>query len=87
MGVKAVLSALPVLLKKQKQEKAYRVYVTDALKTIAENTAKYAGGSYIKQRYLDLEDQKPEEIRTPDEIISKMKMKIARIGGGDDRPV
>ena len=83
MGARALLSALPVLLKKQYQEKAYRVYVTDALKAITENTAKYAGGSYIKARYLDLEDQKPEETRTPDEIISKMKMKIARIGGGE----
>ena len=83
MGARALLSALPVLLKKQDQEKAYRVYVTDALKAITENTAKYAGGSYIKARYLDLEDQKPEETRTPDEIIGQMKMKIARIGGGE----
>lgn len=82
MGAKALLSALPILLKKQMREKAYRIYVTDALKAITENTAKYAGGSYIKARYLDLEDQRPEETRTPDEIIGKMKDKIARIGGG-----
>ena len=82
MGVKALLSALPILLKKQMQEKAYRIYVTDALKAITENTAKYAGGSYIKARYFDLEDQRPEETRTPDEIIGKMKDKITRIGGG-----
>ena len=78
-----MLSALPVLLKKQGQEKAYRVYVTDALKTITENTAKYAGGSYMKVRYYDLENPKPVETRTPDEIIGKMKDKIARIGGGE----
>lgn len=83
MGAKALLSALPILLKKQMQEKAYRIYVTDALKAITENTAKYAGGSYIKARYLNLEDQRPKETRTPDEIIGKMKDKIARIGGGE----
>ena len=83
MGAKALLSALPILLKKQMREKAYRIYVTDALKAITENTAKYAGGSYTKARYLDLEDQRPEETRTPDEIIGKMKDKIARIGGGE----
>ena len=82
MGARALLSALPVLLKKQDQEKAYRVYVTDALKTITENTAKYAGGSYMKARYYDLENPKPAETRTGEEIISQMKMKIARIGGG-----
>lgn len=87
MRVKALLSALPVFLKKQGQEKAYRVYVTDALKTITENTAKYASGSYMKVRYFDAESPKPPETRTSDEIIGQMKIKIARIGGGDDRPV
>lgn len=81
--MRALLSALPVLLKKQAQEQAYRVYVTDALKTITENTAKYAGGSYMKGRYYDLEAPKPVETRTSQEIISQMKAKIARIGGGD----
>lgn len=83
MGARALLSALPVLLKKQAQEKAYRIYVTDALKAIAENTAKYAGGSYMKNRYYDFENPKPVETRTGNEIIYQMKAKIARIGGGD----
>lgn len=87
MGVKALLSVLPVLLKKQAQEQAYRAYVTDALKTITENTAKYAGGSYMKARYYDLENPKPVETRTGEEIISQMKAKIARIGGGDAESV
>ena len=82
MGARALLSALPVLLKKQNQEKAYRAYVTDALKIITENTAKYASGSYMKARYFDVESPKPPETRTPDEIIGQMRMKIARIGGG-----
>ena len=79
MGAKALLSVLPVLLKKQMQEKTYRVYVTDALKFITENTAKYAGGSYMKTRYLDTEDPKPEEIRMPEEIVAHMKQKIASV--------
>lgn len=77
MGVRALLSALPALLKKQDQEQAYRVYVTDALKIITENTAKYASGSYMKARYCDLENPKPAETRTPKEIIQHMKRKIA----------
>ena len=83
MSAKAILSVLPVLLKKQAKEKAYRIYVTDALKAIAENTAKYAGGSYMKARYYDAENPKPVETRTGNEIIAQMKAKIARIGGGD----
>lgn len=69
------------------REKAYRVYVTDVLKILAENTAKYSGGSYMKIRYYDLIRPKPEENRTPEEIIGNMKEKIARIGGGDAEPV
>ena len=57
--------------------------MTDVLKIIAENSARYAGGSYMKSRYYDLIHPKPEETRTPEEIIGNMKEKIARIGGGE----
>lgn len=87
MGSKALLSALPVLLKKQAQEQAYRIYVTDALKTITENTAKYSGGNYMKIRYYDLENPKPAETRTGREVIEQMRTKIARIGGEDAESV
>jgi hypothetical protein len=57
------------------------VYVSDALKCVAENTAKYGGGGYIKQRYADIIHPKPEETRTGDEIIEHMKEKLKRLGG------
>ena len=76
MGAKALLSVLPVLLKKQMQEKTYRVYVTDALKFITENTAKYAGGSYMKIRYLDTEDPKPEEISCAYETKNRLCLSV-----------
>ena len=38
-------------------------------------------------RYYDLIQPKPEENRTPEEIIGNMKEKIARIGGGDAESV
>ena len=80
--MRALLCAIPTILKKQFQEQAYRAYVTDALKAITENTAKYAGGSYMKGRYYDLENPKPAENRTGEEIVSQIKKKLARIGGG-----
>lgn len=73
------MAALPALLNQAVKEQAYRTYVTDALKIIGENTAKYAGGSYMKVRYLDIENPKPEETRTPEEVITHMKKKIASI--------
>nr|DAM03227.1 MAG TPA: hypothetical protein [Caudoviricetes sp.] len=79
MGARAILASLPALINQAAKEQAYRVYVTDALKIIGENTAKYAGGSYIKVRYLDIESPKPEETRTPKEVIAHMKQKIASV--------
>ena len=57
------------------------MYVTDALKAVAENTAKYAGGGYIKVRYIEIIDPPPEETRTGEEIIAQMKAKLSQIGG------
>jgi len=60
------------------------VYVTDALKVVAENTARYAGGEYIKTRYIEIIDPPPEETRTGEEIIAQIKAKLGRIGGEPD---
>ena len=62
------------------------MYVTDALKAVAENTAKYAGGGYIKARYLEIIDPPPEETRTGEEIIAQMKAKLGQIGGDAVEP-
>lgn len=58
--------------------------MTDALKAVAENTAKYAGGSYIKARYIEIISPPPEETRTGEEIIAQMKEKLGQIGGEAD---
>lgn len=79
LGVKGYIAAIPALLKKQLQEKAYRMYVTDSLKSISENTSRHSGGSYMKSRYYDTVNPKPPETRTPEEIISHMKDKIRKI--------
>ena len=43
--------------------------MTDALKITVENTAKFAGGSYIKSRYIDIIEPKKVDTRTGDEIV------------------
>lgn len=69
---------------RQKQE-AYRVYITDALRAISENTAKYAGGKYIQARYADMIKPKPKDIRSGNEIaadvIKKAGLKLVKKGG------
>ena len=63
------------------------MYVTDALKTVTENTAKYAGGGYIQTRYIDIIAPPPEETRTGEEIVAQMKRKLGQIGGEVDESV
>ena len=64
----------------QKNE-LYRVYVTDTLKNIAENTAAVcaqngANGKYITKRYYELLHPAPEDNRSADEIITSIKNKL-----------
>lgn len=61
---------------------AYRVYVTDVLRRINENTATFCGGKYISKRYADIV-RKPKEKDKPDQsgkeiandIISRLTQK------------
>lgn len=52
------------------------MYVTDSIRVIGENTAKYAGGGYIKARWHDIVTKKPDT-RTGDEIAADIILKIA----------
>lgn len=51
--------------------------MTDALRFVAENTARYAGGSYIKARYSDMIEPKKQDNRTCEEITADI---IAQCG-------
>ena len=51
--------------------------VTDALRIVAENTARYAGGNYIKARYADAIEPKKQDNRTCEEITADI---VARCG-------
>ena len=50
----------------QAKDTAYRVYVTDCLKLIAENT----GNISLKSRYYDIIPPKKVDARTGDEIVA-----------------
>ena len=49
---------------------AYRIYVTDCLRILSENTAKVGGGSYITAKFSDIINPKPEDNRTGEEIAA-----------------
>ena len=49
---------------------AYRIYVTDCLRIISENTAKMGGGAYITAKFADIINPKPVDDRTGEEIAA-----------------
>ena len=57
--------------KEQQKEMAYRIYVTECLRIMTENTAKQSGGSYINKPFADvIGNNKPKDERTAEEIIA-----------------
>ena len=54
----------------QQRDLAYRIYVTDCLRIISENTAKMGGGSYITAKLSDIINPKPADNRTGEEIAA-----------------
>lgn len=70
---------------KSQEEKAYRVYVTDALKVISENTVDGEHRSTMAKRWIELIDVKtdtPEDTERAkekaDNIISDFKKRLNR---------
>lgn len=57
------------------EEKTYRIYVTDALQVIAENTAHMAGGKTMTVRWDELTKTKPKDTRTGEEIVADVLRK------------
>lgn len=68
--MRAVLAALPSVLLEKINNEMYKVYVTDCLKAITDNTARYAGGNVMQKRYYDIIQHKKIDNRTGDEIVN-----------------
>ena len=62
----------------QQRDLAYRIYVTDCLRIISENTEKMGGGSYIAAKFVDIINPKPADNRTGEEIAADI-IKLAGI--------
>ena len=54
----------------QQRDLAYRIYVSDCLRIISENTAKIGGGSSITAKFSDIINPKPVDNRTGEEIAA-----------------
>lgn len=91
-GIDYVIDHVLAEIKKQSEEKAYKIYVTDALRAIANNSAQIAveQRSYISltQRWIEIIDmqkmpqnEEEEDTRSCEEIAADIWKRICRKGG------
>lgn len=73
-------------MKQQNENLIYRIYVTDCLKIIAQNTANFNGGNIMKSRFFDLIQQEKNNIpkKSSAEILANISRKLAKIRGEED---
>ena len=76
LTVQGLVLALPLLIERQADELAFRIYLTDCAKILTENTAKSAGGSYLTKSYLDIINPPPPETRTPEQVKQQILGKL-----------
>lgn len=56
-------------MKSDRAERIYRIYVTDSL-------FYQARGGFLKERYVDILDKKPQETRKAEDIISDVTSRL-----------
>lgn len=68
----AIMAALPSVVHKHTREEIYRVYVTDALKAIAENTSRGNSVSKMNKRYYDAitVEKRPTQKKSGEQIAA-----------------
>ena len=66
--------------------------MTDCLRVITENTAKYAGGGYVKDRWISIVGKKRAPANKSGaqivaEVIKKTRLRLESSGGEMDAPI
>ena len=75
IGKSYVIENYIAFFRKEMHERAYKIYVTDALQLL---TKKF-GGEYLKNRFYDVIEPHIEETRTAEEVIADIRDKITRL--------
>lgn len=68
----------------EQREEAYRIYISDGLRFVSENTTHSAfesGGRYLNLRYYDLMYPSAPDERTAEDVIDHIKQGLGRLGG------
>jgi hypothetical protein len=83
-GKRYIIDYCIASLKKKRENKAFKTYVTDALKAIADNTAGGEQRHYMSVRWVEMIEPQIEPEKSPEEqaaeIIAHMKKVITGNG-------
>lgn len=71
-------------MRRETEELIYRVYSSDALKVLTENTERFNGGSAMSKRYFDLIDIGTKDERSGEEIAEDIITRAGLIRGGGE---
>ncbi len=69
-----------------RRDLAYRIYISDALRIISENTARFGGGTYVTAKITDvlgLGNAEAEETRTREEVVGQVFDVLRKVRGDD----
>ena len=83
-----IFDYIGIYLKRQSEEKALKIYITDALQLICENTANFSHGKYMSIKYSDIvykADNKPQ--RSSEDIINSVKKNLKEMRGEKDERI
>lgn len=92
-GADYVIDHVLIEIKRLNEEKSYKIYISDALHAVVNNSAQVAAEqrSYIsiKKRWIDVitpqkHSQKVDDSRSCKEIVSDMWKRIRKKGGNDN---
>lgn len=91
LGKQYIIDHCVTKIKKESEQTALRVYITDALKAVVENTAKIGGGVTMRRRYADIINNVPDDEETNEQaqkrakgIIDNMKAKLNSLSRKED---
>lgn len=76
-GIDYIFSEIQSIAKRESENQLFRIYITESLKNMSENTAVLSRGKFINKSYSELIQKpvnKPE--RTSEDIISSIKRNL-----------
>ena len=70
LSAKTIISTLPLKIKQNHENEVYKIYTTECLRIISENTAKLVGGLCMSMKFSEVLNPKPIDKRTGEEIAA-----------------